>query len=125
MRCEDLESEVRHLKGDIERLNIESQINSEDAKKHYKAISDKNLQEMKGFFERRVRELENDKTELARINSNQTEQITELIKKYRQMEDAMKELVRQAKKRGDLENRIIHLGMDNNLVKNMAELFHK
>ena len=37
----------------------------------------------------------------------------------------MKELVKQAKKRGDLEARIMNLGMDNNLVKNMAELFHK
>lgn len=37
----------------------------------------------------------------------------------------MRELMRQAKKRGDLESRIIELGMDNNLVKNMAEIFHK
>ena len=31
----------------------------------------------------------------------------------------MKELVKQMKKRGDLETRIISLGMDENLVKNM------
>lgn len=37
----------------------------------------------------------------------------------------MKMLLKQTKKRGDLETRIIELGMDNNLVKNMAELFHK
>jgi DNA repair exonuclease SbcCD ATPase subunit len=125
VRCEDLESEVRQLKAEIERLNIENQINSEDAKKHYKGISEKNLQEMRGFYDRRVRELEGDKAELARINSSQTEQITELVRKYKGLEEAMRELVRQARKRGDLEARIISLGMDNNLVKNMAELFHK
>lgn len=37
----------------------------------------------------------------------------------------MKQLLKQCKKRGDLEMRIISLGMDNNLVKNMSELFHR
>ena len=57
---------------------------------------------------------------MGKINSSQEENITELIKKYKQVEAAMKELLKQSKKRGDLENRIINLGMDNNLVKNMA-----
>lgn len=125
MRCEDLESQVRHLKANVEHLEIESQINSEDAKKHYKVVADKNLAEMKGFYERRLLELEGDKRDLSRINSSQTERIAELVKKYKQAEGAMRELMRQAKKRGDLESRIIELGMDNNLVKNMAEIFHK
>lgn len=37
----------------------------------------------------------------------------------------MKQLLKQTKKKSDLEARVIALGMDNNLVKNMAELFHK
>jgi hypothetical protein len=41
------------------------------------------------------------------------------------LEEGMKQLIKQSKKRGDLETRIISLGMDNNLVKNMSELFHK
>jgi hypothetical protein len=32
----------------------------------------------------------------------------------------MKQLVQQTKKRSDLETRIINLGMDNNLVKNIG-----
>jgi hypothetical protein len=32
----------------------------------------------------------------------------------------MKQLVQQTKKRSDLETRIINLGMDNNLIKNMG-----
>ena len=81
---------------------MENQINTEDAKKHYKAISDKNLHEMKGFYDRRLKELEDDKSELCKINSNQTEQITDLVKKYKKAEESMKELVKQSKKRGDL-----------------------
>lgn len=65
---------------------IEAQINSEDAKKHYKQISDKNLSDMRNFYERRIKELENDKKELEKINSSQSEKITELIKKYREAE---------------------------------------
>lgn len=61
MKCQELEEYIRMLKAEGERLMIEAQINSEDAKKHYKEISDKNLSEMKFFYERRIRELENDK----------------------------------------------------------------
>lgn len=38
---------------------------------------------MKGFYDRRLQELENDKRQLGKINSSQSEQITELIKKYK------------------------------------------
>lgn len=41
---------------------------------------------MKNFYERRLKELENDKKELERINTNQTQKITELIKKYKEAE---------------------------------------
>ena len=102
MRCQELEDEVRMGRSEIERLIIENQINSEDAKKQYKAISDKNLNELKNFYDRRLKEMEADKRELDRINSNQVEQITELIKKYKEAEAALEELVRQSRKRGDL-----------------------
>jgi predicted transcriptional regulator len=54
---------------------------------------------MKAFYDRRMQELENDKKELEKINSSQCEQITELIKRYRVLEEGMKELLKQSKKR--------------------------
>lgn len=37
----------------------------------------------------------------------------------------MRELLRQTKKKMELETKIINLGTDQNLVKNMSELFHR
>lgn len=37
----------------------------------------------------------------------------------------MRELIRQSKRRSELETKIIELGSDQNLVKNMSELFHR
>lgn len=51
------------------------------------------------------------------------EKITQLIQRYNQLEHGMNQMVRQSKKLTELEKKIIHLGTDNNLVKNMAELF--
>lgn len=64
--------------------------------------------------------MENDKLELQAINTTQSQHINELVAKYKQLEDALKILLESQKKLSDLENRIIHLGMDNNLVKNLA-----
>lgn len=60
------------IKSENERLIIENQINTEDAKKKYKTISDKNLADMKAFYDRRMQELENDKRELGRVNTSQS-----------------------------------------------------
>lgn len=62
---------------------------------------------------------------MEKINSSQSEQITELIKKYKTLEEGMRELIKQTKRRTELETKIIHLGTDQNLVKNMSELFHR
>ena len=39
------------------------------------------------------------------------------------LEECMRKMVKQAEKRTRLEERIMNLGMDNNLVKNKADLF--
>ena len=52
---------IAELRSENERLYIESQINTEDAKKHFKVLADKNLLELKKFYERRLKELEEDK----------------------------------------------------------------
>lgn len=91
------------LKAQNERLILENQINTEDAKKQYKHISDRNFADMKGFYDRRLQELENDKKQLNRIISSQSQQISQLMKKYKDLQEGTKQLLRQNKKRSDLE----------------------
>jgi SMC interacting uncharacterized protein involved in chromosome segregation len=66
--------------------------------------------------------VEEEKEELKKIINSQYEQITELIKKYRELEEGMKDAVALMNKRTVLEERVMNLGMDNNLVKNLAQL---
>ena len=51
--------------------------------------------------------------------------MNEIIKRYRILEEGMKKMTKQAKKRTVLEDKIINLGMDCNLVKNKCELFQE
>ena len=53
-------------------------------------------------------------------NSGQADNIAELMRKYKELETGMKEILKQMKKRGELESKILNLGMDENLIKNMA-----
>lgn len=53
-------------------------------------------------------------------NSGQADNIAELMRKYKQLETGMKEILKQMKKRGELESKILNLGTDENLIKNMA-----
>ncbi len=45
--------------------------------------------------------------------------------KYSQLERKMKDLLDAQDKLTDFENKIVNLGLDQNLIKNMAELFHR
>ena len=49
--------------------------------------------------------------------------MAELVRRYNELENNMGLMIRQAKKRSELEERIMHLGMDSNLVANKARLF--
>ncbi len=48
-----------------------------------------------------------------------------MIVKYNGLEKRMEALLASQEKLRDLEEKIKNLGMDNNLVKNMAELFNR
>ena len=57
--------------------------------------------------------------------SEEGKNMNEIIKRYRILEEGMKKMTKQAKKRTVLEDKIINLGMDCNLVKNKCELFQE
>lgn len=52
--------------------------------------------------------------------SSKEEKITSLVQKYQELEKTMKSTLAKIKKRTELETKVMNLGMDNNLVKNMA-----
>lgn len=51
--------------------------------------------------------------------------LRDLIIKYNHLEKKLRELMEAQDKLSDFENKIVNLGLDQNLVKNMAELFMK
>lgn len=64
--------------------------------------------------------MEEDKKILKEENAVQEEQISKLIAKYKVLEKSMEKTLSTLKKKTLLENRVMELGMDNNLVKNLA-----
>lgn len=48
-----------------------------------------------------------------------------MVDRYHQVERKLKDVLGAQDKLTDFENKIIHLGLDQNLAKNMAELFRK
>lgn len=51
--------------------------------------------------------------------------MAKLINKYKILEGQLKSIMSSMKKRTDMEERVMHLGMDDNLVKNLGEIFNK
>lgn len=54
-QVQDVNERNHDLKAENERLFLEGQINTEDARKHFKSLADKNLTELKKFYERRLK----------------------------------------------------------------------
>lgn len=49
--------------------------------------------------------------------------LRDIITKYKDLERKLALALESIDKLTDLENRVLNLGMDNNLIKNLAELF--
>ena len=56
-------------------------------------------------------------------NDLQGEKMTQVLVKYKDLEGSLEKTVESLNRRTDLERKVVELGMDNNLVKNLAELF--
>ncbi len=66
--------------------------------------------------------MEEEKEQLKKIIGSQYEQITELIKRYKELEEGMKEAVTMMRKRTQLEEKVVQIGMDHKLVANLQQL---
>lgn len=84
---------------------------------------DEALIPMKEHYERVIDELKKDKDLLKENNSVQAEQITQLVAKYQDLERTLHKTLSTMKKHSELNQKVMELGMDQNLVKNLAEMF--
>lgn len=124
-KCKKLEHDVALANGHLETFRMESEVNINDEKEKHRSVAKMSEDSLREYFERKIRELEADKAELQRINTTQSEQISELVVRYNELERNLKELLESQKRLTDFESRVINLGMDQNLIKNMAELLRR
>lgn len=117
-----LEHQLNLTRGDIETVRFEQEAAANDERGKTQESIGRAQSGLKEYYEKRIKDLEGDKQELQGINSTQSQQIDGLVVKYKQLEEALKALLESQRKLGDLETKIVHLGVDNNLVKNLAEL---
>ena len=80
---------------------------------------------MKEYFEDKLASRERDITHLQSVLAGKEQDIRDLIVKYNGLEKRMEALLASQDKLRDLEEKVKNLGLDNNLVKNMAELFNR
>lgn len=80
---------------------------------------------LKEYFEEKLKSKNLDIESLERKVTEKEEDIRELIVKYNALEKRFDMAMEAQDKIREFEEKIRQLGLDNNLVKNMAELFNK
>lgn len=80
---------------------------------------------MKDYYENKLNSKERDIEHLKKQMTEKDYDLRAVIAKYNGVEKKLKQLLEAQNKLTDFENKITQLGLDQNLVKNMAELFKK
>ena len=131
-KCSEYEIELKDAKLEIERLKTKINENHEHIERLRMELEmagtnggeqNDSLNNWKEHYEGVVEKLNEDKKDLKDIIDNQNQRIEQLIYKYRLLEEELKKAAISLSKRGELDQKVIHLGMDENLVKNMSELW--
>lgn len=78
------------------------------------------LNHWKEHFEGIILKLEGDKRELKQVIDSLNAKVEKFVYKYRLLEEELRKAGQSLSKRGQLDKRIIELGMDQNLTKNAA-----
>jgi peptidoglycan hydrolase CwlO-like protein len=79
----------------------------------------------KEHYEGIILKLEGDKHELKTILDANNSKIEQLVYRYKSLENELQKASLALQRRGELDARVVELGLDRNLVKNMAEVWMK
>jgi hypothetical protein len=118
-----LQQELGLRAGFIETMQLESCAAIEDEKEKVRVMMNKNEVSMKDYYEVKLASREKDNSTLKNQLHEKETDLRNVITKYTHLERKLKDLLEAQDKLSDFENKIINLGMDQNLIKNMAELF--
>jgi hypothetical protein len=111
--------------GIIEQNMLESQAAIEDEKSKVKMIMNQSEVSMKDYYENKLHSKERDIDGLKKQMSEKDYDLRAIIGKYNTLEKKMKQLLEAQDKLSEFEQKVVHLGLDQNLIKNMGELFMK
>lgn len=111
--------------GHIETLQLESCAAIEDEKSKMRLVMGNNEMAMKEYFEDKLASREKDIDHLRTVLAGKEQDIRDLIVKYNGLEKRLEALLASQEKLRDLDEKVKSLGLDTNLVKNMAELFNR
>lgn len=78
---------------------------------------------LKEYYEDKIKSREKDISHLQAVLAGKEQDIRDLIVKYNGLEKRLEMLLESQEKVRDFEEKVKNLGLDDNLVKNMAELF--
>ena len=83
------------------------------------------INQWKQHYENIILSLQSDKNHLKGINDTYNSKMERLVFKYHLLEAELKKGSESLLRRGELDKRVMQLGMDENLVKNMGEIWKK
>lgn len=90
-----------------------------------KILLGKNEVALKDYYETKLASREQDNASLRTQLTEKESDLRQIAVKYAHLERRLKELLEAQSNLTDFENKIIHLGLDQNLIKNLGELFRK
>ena len=78
---------------------------------------------MKDYYEQKLVSREHDLEAVKKQLGEKECDLRDVINKYHHIEKKLKQLLEAQEKLSEFENKIVNLGLDQNLIKNMVEMF--
>ncbi len=120
-----MQQELGLRAGFIETMQLESSAAIEDEKSKVKIMLGKNEVALKDYYETKLASREHDNASLRTQLAEKESDLRQVAVRYAHLERRLNELLNAQSSLSDFENKIIHLGLDQNLIKNLGELFRK
>ena len=118
-------TELGLSKGHIESIMLESNANIEEEKNKIRMLMGTHEVTLKEYYEDKVKGKNSQIDNLERTLKEKEEDIRDLIVKYNALEKRLTMVMENQEKLTDFEEKVKKLGLDDSLIKGMAELFMK